>query len=182
MARPTLTLTVDKASQRDIARALDGVKSGVANRVVKQAVAKVAREAAKTAKRLAPRGPSGMLKRAIGTSFKGQPRKGKWTYKVGARRGYAATVAGKKVDATRIVHLAEFGRKAVAPTRKKAMLLGSLGVVRKRARAARGQPFITPAWRSVETAGVGRIAADVKAGVAREAARYAARGKSIYTR
>lgn len=179
--RPSLTFQIDRSTQRDIARAIDGVKVGVANRVVKQAIAKVARAAAKTAKAMAPVGPSGALKKAIGTSFKGQPRVGRWTYKVGARRGYSRYASGRRVDSTRYVHLAEFGRRAVTPTGKQAMRLTSLGnIVRKRAKAARGRPFLTPAWRRVEAGGLSRLAADVRAGINREAAKYAARGKSIF--
>lgn len=194
--RPALTFQIDREAQRAIGRAIDGVKAGVANRVVKQAIAKVARAAAKTAKALAPVGKWGALKRAIGTSYRGQPKAGRWTYKVGARRGYSGFVMGRRVDATRYVHLAEFGRKAVRPSSSKAMPIGVakeggrdakgrflkqviVTTFARYARAARGRPFLTPAWRSVEAGGLSRLAADVRAGIIREAQKYAARGKSI---
>lgn len=180
MPRSGLTITVDRNTQRDVARALAGVKLGVQNRVVKAAMAKAARAAAKASKRLAPVGDSGRLKRSIGVRFKSRPKSGRWEYKTGPRRGFAGSAGGRKRDPVRYAHLAEFGRKAVVPTKKKALFLKPLGVVRKRAGAAAGRPFVTPVWEGLRLTAPRRIAADVKAGVAREAAKYKARGKSIY--
>lgn len=186
--RQAITLTVDKSTQRGVMRAIEGVKAGVANRVVKAALGKVARAAAKVAKARAPVGTTGQLKRSVGLSFKSQPKAGKWRYKVGPRRGYQATVAGRKVNTTRYAHLAEFGRKAVKPRKRAALRLRSLSdngralVFTRAVRAAAPRPFLTPAWRQVAAGGLSRLAADVRAGISREAAKYAARGKSIYRR
>lgn len=185
MASATFTARLDPREVRAITAALAGVKAGVANRVVKAAVAKVARGAAKQAKKLAPVGDSGLLRKSIGVKFLARKRAGTWEYRVGPRRGFARKGGGRGRDPVRYAHLAEFGRKAVAPKKKKALAIrppaGGV-VVRRKAGAAAGRPFITPTWRDVQTRGTARIAADVRAGVAREAAKYKARGKSIYAR
>lgn len=182
MATATLTATVDVRSRRDVAAALAGVKAGVQNRVVKAAVAKVARLAAKAVKKGAPASRTGALKRSIGTSYKSRPKAGQWTYKAGPRKGFTTTTTdGRKVNPVNYAHLVEGGRKEVRPKRKSALRIAA-GVVRKRAQAVAAKPFVAPVWRGVQGRGVAMIGRDIKAGIAREAAKYKAKGKSIYAR
>ena len=86
---------------------------------------------------------------------------------------------GRKVDPVKYAHLVEGGREIVSPKSKKALSDGET-VFGRRVRAVRAKPFMRPAAAYALQAGAAEIAAGVKAGIAREAAKYAAKGKSIY--
>lgn len=70
------------------------------------------------------------------------------------RRRFARAVAymGRqiKVDPVKYAHLLEFGRKAVAPTKKKALSFTDRTGVFRRAKAAAAKPFLGPAYRAAE--------------------------------
>jgi hypothetical protein len=178
---------IDPTSSAAVRAALDGVKRGVVNRVVKAAVARQARAASRIAKASAPRGPSGAFRRSLGMKFKSYRKAAVWVYLVGARFDVTGTDpnTGRRTVPAFYAHLAERGRRAVA-AKKKTLLrffpAGAKGPVYSRAvRPARGTPAITRAWRSVRSgAAAAEIERDVLAGLKRIAAAYAARGKSIY--
>mgnify|MGYP000007505271 CR=1 FL=1 len=86
---------------------------------------------------------------------------------------------GRKVDPVKYAHLVEGGRGMTVPKLKKALADGET-VFGKRVRAVAPKPFMKPAAAYAMQAGAAEIAAGVKAGIAREAAKYAAKGKSIY--
>jgi hypothetical protein len=177
-------LKIDLRGDREVKAALDGVKEGVKNRVVKAAAAKQARKAARSAKQLAPRGPSGRLKASEGTKFKSYRDRAVWVYVVGARFGFAKVVNGRKYDPVYYAHLVEGGRRnTVRPKKGKALKLHSLGgLVRGKASPYPGSRFMERSWRSLSGSGLSEMKADILAGVAREAAKYASKGKTIYRR
>jgi hypothetical protein len=86
---------------------------------------------------------------------------------------------GLKVNPAKYAHLVEGGRRAVGSKNKKVMSDGKTLFGRK-AKGVAAKPFMRPAMAALNQSGRGEIAADVKAGIAREAAKYAAKGKSIY--
>lgn len=178
-----------------VAAALEGVKFGVANRVVKGAVAKVARRAAKDAKTKAPRGATGLVSKSIGTRYKSYRNSGVWVYAIGPRVGFRTVGPGGRPEvATKVAHFAERGRRAVSPKPGKTLAfytlkgraggkgkrkVGSLIVTRKSVRPALGSFFMAAAWREVVVSKVA-LEREILAGVEREAMKYSAIGKSIY--
>lgn len=90
-----------------------------------------------------------------------------------------ATFGGLVVKPWKYAHLVEGGHKAVAPKTKRVM--ASRGAVYgTQASGVLPKPFMKVAAVTLRSAGPAAIAADVKAGISREAAKYAAKGKSIY--
>jgi hypothetical protein len=85
---------------------------------------------------------------------------------------------GLFVDPTKYAHLVEGGRKTVTPTKKKVLSDGTniWGTSAHRVKAA---PFMRPTLNQMSNSNA-EIAADVKAGLSREVAKYAKKGKSIY--
>ncbi len=196
MSRLTLTAKIDLASLRSVQRALDKVKAGVANRVVKGAVAKAARSVARVARQDAPQGSVGVVRKSIGVKYKSYERGMVWAYLIGPRRGFRMKgPGGKDVVATRVGHFAEAGRKSIAPkpgtvlafftlkgspaSKRRRKVSGAI-FTRKPVKAAAGFFFMQKAWG--ETKGLKTsIERDILAGVMREATKAAAAGKSIYT-
>jgi hypothetical protein len=86
---------------------------------------------------------------------------------------------GLFIDPTKYAHLVEKGRSAVSVKGKKVLSNGEV-TFGKSAKGVAARPFMRPASEAVKQSGPAEIAADVKAGIAREAAKYAAKGKSIY--
>lgn len=86
---------------------------------------------------------------------------------------------GLKVDPVKYAPLVEGGRGMVSPKWKRALSDGR-NIYGRLVRAVKARPFMRPAAKAIETSGPSEIAADVKAGISREAAKYAAKGKSIY--
>lgn len=183
------TAKFDPRSVAAVQRALEGVKQGVANRVIKGAVAKQARLVARQAKAAAPRGPTGLVKRSIGSVYKVYKQKQVWVFVIGPRTRFTAvSPTGEKVSAVRVAHLAERGRARVSASAK-LLRIPLLKGARKKSvkgfafvksvRPAAGTHFIEKAWHSLQ----GRkqqLSDDILKGIMREAAKYAAKGKSIY--
>ena len=192
----------DPRSTAAVKAALDGVKFGVTNRVVKAAVAKQSRIAAKEAKQDAPRGPSGNLKRSIGVKFRSYKAAQVWVFAVGPRThfedvhpavGPNGQIVYRKTVATKIAHLAEGGRRGVGVVKAKWLAFVTVRgnarakrarkpdrvVYAKKVRAAHAFRFVERAYQRLVTR-TGQIETDIVAGIKREAAKYAAKGKSIY--
>lgn len=196
------------AGGNDVANAIKGIKAGVANRVLKSAVGKVARKAQKTAKSRIKAKRLGLLSKAIGYLYRTYKKGTVWVYVIGPRKGFRQRVdampqraqkklirllgkrkrrkltdaqvrilVAKSVDPVKYAHLVEGGRKAVRPTRKK-ILSDRINTYGKRARAVAPSPFMKPAADQIRASGA-EVVADVKAGIEREAAKYAKRGKTI---
>ncbi len=149
----------------DVKRRLGKVKAGVARKLTRQAVTKGTKLVLNAAKGLVPVGPTGLLKKSLGSVIKTYSS-GAVVGIVGPRTGFTKTGRGKKtrrketalgakfraagVRPTLYAHLVEFG------TRPHAIGKGSL--VRKGIQRGRGhpgskaQPFLGPAWTGQETA------------------------------
>lgn len=202
MSRLTIQLHVDLTTSRAVQAAIDGVIEGVKNRVIKAAIGKAARIGAKVAKAGAPRGFTGLLKASEGTKYKSYRGGLVWMYAVGARMdGFDGMTPGprgmRKHRPFKIAHFAESGRKAVQAKPGRFLAFYTLKgrftkagkMVRKRkvdrlifaeqVGPAAGFHFMQHAWNAVK-AQEPQIEADILAGIYREAAKYAARGKSIY--
>lgn len=121
-------------------RQLRELPKRVAKKVTRNAVNAGARIVSRDAKRLARRGATKLLAKSIGV--KGKQSKQGFYAKIGARRGYATEVNGRKYDPVRIVHLIEKGTKPHQ--------IRMRGMVGKKARVikhpgSRAYPFIKPA-------------------------------------
>ncbi len=202
----TMKFHLDLSSERAVQAALDGVIEGVKNRVLKQAMGKVARQGAKYAKAKTPVGSTRFLRDSIGTRYKSYQRGLVWVYVIGPRKGMGGLGPGtpipgggvnaRKYDPVRYAHLAERGRGPV--TVKKAKVLAFFMLKPRRANAtkptrrrishavftprvgpAKAQPFMAPAYSFLASLKSGAVQ-DILAGIQREAAKYAAKGKSIY--
>lgn len=188
----TFKVTVNPASVKEIERAFEGIKEGVRNRVLKQSIGKIARRAAKVAKQKAPRGPSGTTKKSIGTRYKSYRRGEVWIYAIGPRAGFRGTASHQpkrryQFVPTRYGHLAERGRGALTAKRYPKMLFyptakATYRVGRARVGPARGFKFMEKTYKLLNSpsARLTRfLIEDILAGIEREAAKYAAKGKSV---
>ena len=202
------SVKVGLAGQKDVAAALAGVKAGVRNRVLKAAAGKQARKAAKVAKGALVPHRTGQLKRAISYVYRSYKSGKVWVYVAGPRKGFKVRVSdltaagqraalrklGKKrraglterqalkfvqsyVDPVKYGHLVEGGRKPVRVKRRKVLAGGGV-VYGRHAFGVQPRPFMAPAAAAVAGSSA-EMAADLKAGIDREAAKYAAKGKSI---
>ena len=90
-----------------------------------------------------------------------------------------AVFKGKRISPARYAHLVEGGRRAVGPKKARMMSDGQT-IFGSKAQAVQAKPFMRPANAMIQQTGPGEIAAGVRAGITREAAKYAAKGKSIY--
>lgn len=201
----TLKFHLDLSASKQVQAALKGVIDGVRNRVLKQSIGKLARIGAKVAKAKAPMGATRFLKNSIGTKYKAFNRGLTWVYVIGPRMNMGGMGPGvpqpggaigmRKYDPVRYSHLAEHGRGPVTVKKAKTLafytLKGNSTSKRRRGIAgevftravgpALGQPFIGPAYRHIGTGAMKRfVIQDILAGIQREAAKYQAKGKSIY--
>jgi len=201
----TLNFHLDLSTSRRVQAALNGVIDGVRNRVLKQSIGKLARIGAKFAKARAPMGATRFLKNSIGTKYKAYQRGLSWVYVIGPRMNMGGLgpgvplpgggVAMRKYDPVRYSHLAEHGRGPVRVKKAKVLafftLHGKPWDKRRRkladaiftpvVRKAVGYPFIAPAYRYLGSSAMRRmVIQDILAGIQREAAKYQAKGKSIY--
>jgi len=183
-----------KLTAKSIA-ALEAVKYGVRNRILKAALAKPARKAAKEERAHAPRGPTGVLKKSMGTRYKSYQQHTVWVYAAGPRAGFEATnpATGGRVVPTYYSHLAEGGRKAndalLAPYMRFALFKGhsmqkrgrkfSHWVYATHVRRAVGFYFAATAARSVVTGGKA-VERDILIGIYNEAAKARVKGGSIF--
>lgn len=202
----TLKFSLDLTTSRRVQAAIHGVLESVKNRVLKQAIAKVARAGAKYAKSKTPVGSTRFLRDSIGTKYKSYQRGLVWVYVIGPRKGMGGMgpgvplpnggVGARKYDPVKYAHLAERGRGPVVPKKAKMLAFFVLKNRRKNAKTmtrrkishavftkgvgpAKAQPFMKPAYGFLGTMRQSAIR-DVLAGIQREAAKYAAKGKSIY--
>ena len=204
-----MKLKVSVTGGPEVAAAIRGVKAGVANRVLKSAVSKQARKATKIAKSKLKGGRTGQLAKSIGYVYRVYRSKTIWVYVIGPRKGYRMRIDAlpersqkrlvrllgkrkrrkltaaqtrillqKTVDPVKYAHLVEGGRKSVKPRARK-ILSDRTTVFGKQARAVGAKPFMRPAATAIQSSGA-EVLADVKAGIEREAAKYAKKGKSIY--
>lgn len=136
-------------------RSLDEVKRGVRTRVLRKATTKAAQPVAKEARRNAPV-RSRQLRRSIGYRVRTYPS-GVVLAAIGPRAGFRTTYAGRVINPTKYAHLVELGtRRGVAP-----------------------RLFLRRAWESHKAGAAETMRREIAEGVAREAAKAAARGKSI---
>jgi len=167
----------------EVQQALDGVKTGVGNRVLRGTLRKVASRANKTAKAGAPR-RKGLLKRSIGVVYRRPKRKGgSFAYVVGPRKDITGTADGRKAVPAKYAHLVEHGRKAIRPKKSKLLANKAAGVVfGLTVKAVAGRPFMWPAADEARTAMATTIPADVRRGVKSEAKKYRRKGKTVYAK
>lgn len=198
-----LRFTLDLNSSAAVKAALDGVKRGVQNKVIKAAVQKQARAAAKVAKEHTPRGASGALKKSIGFIYRSYQSRTVWVFVIGSRKdgfddwqptvGKTGQVEYRRHVPHKIAHLAEYGRQALVPTAAKILSFVSLKGNRWQKRKRKEGPVVyTPRvkesrqsffMRRGYTYLLGKksaIMADIVAGIYAEARKYQAKGKSIY--
>jgi hypothetical protein len=86
---------------------------------------------------------------------------------------------GLKVSPARYAHIVEKGRPEVRPKNARVMSDGRV-IYGTRARAVKAHPYMRPAAAALKSGGMAGVTADIKAGISREAAKYAAKGKTIY--
>lgn len=180
MGVKNLKLGISSDDVAAIRRAFNGVKVGVANRVLKGAIAKVSRRTAKVAKSEIRSVRSGLSKKSIGTKYRQYGRNGTFAYVIGMRKDFVAMVEGRPHKPYKIAHLIERGRAAVRPIRAR-LLANKAGrqVFGSQVAPVAPDPFMEPALLAAAADVRSTLVADVRAGVAREAAKYVARGKSI---
>ncbi|MGL6072631.1 MAG: HK97 gp10 family phage protein [Fimbriiglobus sp.] len=176
-------MKVELHGTRQTENALQGVKAGVKNRVLKRALRQVSSSAAKVAKSRIRGKRTGALKRSLGVKYKSYRSSGVFVFAIGPRKGYRTSdAAGGSIDPARYAHFAERGRKAVV-VKKARMLANRAGRIffGKRVEAAQGIPFMRPAFAhaQAESGGSG-FRGKVAEGVRLEAGKHGRKGKSIY--
>jgi hypothetical protein len=171
----------DVKGDLQVAADLNGIKTGVQNRVLKDAIGKLARRTAKRAKAGLRGGRTKALKRSVGTVYRSYKKAGRFAYVVGPRTGFKTKDQfGRTVDPAKYAHLVEGGRKEVRPTKKRVLAVKSANLVFGiRARAVPAAPFVGPAADDAAAAFPGVLRNEVPEGIRREAAKYAKKGKSI---
>lgn len=182
-----------------VAAAIEGVKVGVANAVLRPALRKAAqigKQKAKrflkpskrptgrrrSGKRFAPDRSTGTLKRSIGVVYRPYRKGQSFVFVIGPRMGMGAVAKdGRYLDPVQYAHLKEGGRKAVRPTNKKVMASSATGkIFGKKAAAVMPAPFMKPASEYIALVAPAILHRDVPAGIAKIAAKYRAKGKTIY--
>jgi hypothetical protein len=175
------------AGDAEVKAALEGVKEGVKNRVLKDAVKKVGSRGNKKSKESLRHRRTRQLYRSIGLRPKSYKRGAVFLVVIGPRRGFKIMGPdGKSINPTQYAHLVERGRKALKPTAKQALTFvitrgrgkGSMRFARK-VRAFRGTPFMGPSLEYMRLVAPWMTRQTLVEGIAREAAKYAARGKTI---
>lgn len=171
----------------EVINALRGVKFGVGNRVVKNVLGKHARRIAKEIKASTPVGRSGLLRKSIGAVYR-KPKRSSMSagyYTIGPRRSVQGSALGAldkrenpRTKPSQYAHLVERGRKPVAARFKKVLSSGT-AILGRAVAAVRGRPFVAPAAKLAEQR-MPEMARDVRLGIASEAIKYAAFGKTIY--
>lgn len=192
-----VSVSVAVKGDPEVAAALDGVKVGVQNRVLKPALRKAARLGQAKAKaflkpKRRPAGRkrkgqrfspdrSGTLKRAIGVVYRGYRKGQTFAFVIGPRKGMGRVAKdGRYLDPAKYAHLKEGGRKKVKARRGKILASRATGkVFGKKVAAVLPAPFMKPAADYIAIVAPAILHRDVPAGIAREAAKYAAKGKSI---
>ena len=194
----------------EIAAALRGVKAGVANRVLKAAVAKQARKATKVAKSKLKGKRSGQLAKSIGYIYRTYRKKLIWVYVIGPRTKLFRLTLDKLPEPAQRRMIRYLGkqrrrklttrqtrvllRRVVDPAKYAHLVEGGRKAVRpknKRVLSDRSMVFGRSARAVAERPfmrpaaasianSVNEVLVDVKEGIMREAAKYAKKGKSIY--
>lgn len=177
-----ISVSVDVFGIPEVNSALEGVKVGVRNRVVKGAMRQLASKANKKAKDGLQRHRTKQLHRSLGIKYRSYKKGQIWTFVIGARRGFKARDKdGRNVNPVHYAHLVERGRSAVRPTRKMVLANRAAGIVYgRKVRAVQATPFLAPAFAMIQATASGYLAAEIPRLLALEVARYAAKGKSVY--
>lgn len=165
----------------DALAALRGIKVGVANRLLKQELMKLGRKAARLAKAAAPRG-AGIVRRSVGAVAKKARHDYAALVVAGPRRDMGGTQPdGRYTDPAKVAHLIEGGRKRIVMQNGGKRLYDSVSgkFFGKAVRPVSAKPFMRPAGDAVVATGVADLKAGIEAGVAREAVKYARKGKTI---
>lgn len=188
MARPNrnrIGVGLDLEGLPVLKEALEGVKVGVRNQVVRGVVRNLASAANKRAKSGQKRKRTGQLRKSLGLRPRSYRRK-VYVVVVGPRRGFEVRGPnGERVDPAKYAHLVERGRKANRPTRGRVMTF-VVGRGRKAGRvftrfvkAFRGDPFMGPAAEYVKLIAPNLLSTQVPPALEKVVARYAAKGKSV---
>lgn len=185
---------VDPTSDRAVRAALEGIKQGVRNKVVKGGVGKVARIAAKQVKASIPKGPTGAYKAAVGVKYKSYRGAAVWVYIIGARKGmarpnprpFAKGYSPAAFDPVKYGHLVEGGRKSVGPVRARMLRFYpqpkglNLVFTRRPVAPVAGGHQIRKQRDWLQSQGGAIAVAETLRLFDRECARYAAKGKSVF--
>jgi hypothetical protein len=118
--------------------------------------------------------PPGRVKKFVRRVFSGKPRKGPKLSKRTIKK-----YAGLLVRPYRYAHLVEGGRPETHPRKARIMASGRTAYGRQ-ADAVKARPFMKPASDAIQRTGANEVKQDLEVFIHREAAKYSARGKSIY--
>lgn len=158
MARGVVVIRQRLRGTAEAEAVLAGLKQSARNKLLRPGVGKAARLVARAAKAAAPKGPTGQLKRAVGSKV-ATTRKGTVVGLIGARTGYRVVdERGRAHDPAKVVHIVERGRKAVRAKPGKALLLrgvpgrGGGPAFRPKVGPAAGKRFLAAAWAQTESA------------------------------
>ncbi len=185
---------IDPASSHAVRAALEGIKQGVRNKVVKGGVGKAARIAAKQVKASIPKGPTGAYKAAVGVKYKSYRSAAVWVFVVGARKGmarpnprpFAKGYSPAAFDPVKYGHLVEGGRKAVAPARARMLRFYprpkglNLVFTRRPVAPVAGGHQVRKQRDWLQSQGGAIAVAETLRLFSAEAAKYAAKGRSVF--
>lgn len=177
-----MTVARFKAVDDAVQEALKDLKRGVANRVLKEALAKVARRATRTAKGRLTKSRTGQLGKSLGVKYKAGKGGKAFSFVVAPRKGFkAVSGAGpdRRVDPRQYAHLVEKGRKEVRPVEKKAMAADGV-LYGRRAKRVEPTPFVGPAFDELKATAPAFLKTEIPAGIQRIADKYKAKGKTVY--
>ncbi|MBN2024080.1 MAG: HK97 gp10 family phage protein [Pirellulales bacterium] len=176
---------------------LDALPFRVYRRVLRSAVAKATRPIVRDAKALAPKrnrtvdeqgrevGPTGLLRKSLGFVIRTYLTRGVVLGVIGPRKGFRTIIDGRPRDPIHYAHLVEFGYRIARGGTLATTTGGDARAARKDKKKHKGvhvathlaRPFLRPAHKSNERRAMSTIEREVAAGIKREAAKLAAKGK-----
>lgn len=196
-----IRVKIDIRGMKEAQKILGHLTSAVRNKVIKAAIGKAARRSAKIIKRGTPKGPSGTLRKSVGTRYKSYRHGLTWVFAIGPRSGFRGTAShqprrtGRDGGPLQFIptyygHLAERGRGPVrAGTRKsgkkvtatgKTMLVfypsptATFRIAKSQVAAARGFLFMNRGVKYLQSRStIRQIELDILDGILRESARLA---------
>ena len=120
---------------------LESLRKNAGKKHLRRAVAKANSIVNKGLKARVPRG-TGLLKKAVGQRVVVYRGSGVVVGIVGARVEFRQTRDGRVINPVKYAHIADRGRRAVTPRRKKVMSAGPGKVIGTKAKAYRGRNFM----------------------------------------
>lgn len=174
----SLNMKAEIKGVQEAARSLSRLEKAVRNKINRKAITKGSQVVNKDIKQKVPT-DSKLLRKSLSYKVRTYRQSGVIVSFIGPRLGFREMVRGKMRDPRYYAHIADRGRKAVAPKRKKRLVFEAGGsgrsrgilIFARRVRAVPGTRFMSRAWQSSSGPAQAVMVAEIKAGVEQEAGR-----------